>query len=412
MNGKNMLIGLNYIDPKYIEESEMDMPVRKAVHWKPLLIAALIAVLLLAGCGYVVLSETQWLQDFFSRQKGQPLSQGQSAYIEQNTQVIGQSVTVSGYTVTLESAIAEERVACIRLRLEGPGITDIYSGIFLPRPLADENGYESLFFRKGHSAQEESPYGLGRWILSPDGNAISILIQLDQSADPEAPSFEAGVPYVLHLTDVYVNGIGQSEGILTEGVWDFEIVFDHLNTDSVELITSPVTITSENLSLRLTSMRLRTMGIDVSFEPGDYDYLGRDCFDDSWVVLKDGTRVPIYPQFYDPNGNAGLSLDCPVVLAEVDYIQLRDGTRLIVRYLASGNTSPTASSIPKHLSPTMSLTPSRPLPRSHWKKLTQLALSSFMPSAAPKTSRYPSSFTAIATKTATFSYSPPQLRFR
>ena len=51
-------------------------------------------------------------------------------------------------------------------------------------------------------------------------------------------------------------------------------------------------------------------------------------------------------------------------------------------------------------------------PRSHWKKLTQLALSSFIPSAAPKTSRKPSSFTAIATKIATFSYSPPQLRRR
>ena len=50
--------------------------------------------------------------------------------------------------------------------------------------------------------------------------------------------------------------------------------------------------------------------------------------------------------------------------------------------------------------------------RSHWKKLTQLALSSFIPSAAPKTSRYPSSFTAIATNMATFSYSPPQLRRR
>ena len=69
-------------------------------------------------------------------------------------------------------------------------------------------------------------------------------------------------------------------------------------------------------------------------------------------------------------------------------------------------------SIPMHLSPTMSFTPSKPRPRSHWKKLTQLALSSFMPSAAPKTSRKPSSFTAIATKIATFSYSPPQLRRR
>ena len=34
-------------------------------------------------------------------------------------------------------------------------------------------------------------------------------------------------------------------------------------------------------------------------------------------------------------------------------------------YLASGNTSPTASSMPMHLSPTMSFTPFRPRPRSH-----------------------------------------------
>ena len=327
MNGKNLLIGLSYIDMKYIEESETNMSAGHFITWKPLLIAALIVALLLAGCGYVVLSETQWLQSFFSRQKGQPLSQGQSAYIEENTQVIGKSVTVNGYTVTVESAIAEKRVACIRLRLEGPGLTDIYSGSFRPRPLADGRGYESLFFEKGHTSAEESPYGLGRWIFSPDRNGISILIQLDQSADPNAPSFEAGVPYVLHLTDLYVNGFGQSERILTEGVWDFEIIFDHLNTDSAELISAPITITHENISLRITSLKLRTMGVDVSFEPGHYDYLGRDCFEDSRVVLKDGTKVSIYPQFYSPIGSAGLSLDCPIDLKEVDYVELRDGTR-------------------------------------------------------------------------------------
>lgn len=49
---------------------------------------------------------------------------------------------------------------------------------------------------------------------------------------------------------------------------------------------------------------------------------------------------------------------------------------------------------------------------SHWKKPIQLALSSFIPSAAPKALRYPSSFTAIATRMATFSSSPPQLRLR
>ena len=327
MNGKNLLIGLSYIDMKYIEESETNMSAGHSITWKPLLIAALITALLLAGCGYVVLSETQWLQSFFSRQKGQPLSQGQSAYIEENTQVIGKSVTVNGYTVTVESAIAEKRVACIRLRLEGPGLTDIYSGDFQPRRLEDGKGYESLFFKKGLPSHVESPYGLGRWIFSPDGNAISILIQLDQSANPDAPSFEAGVPYVLHLTDLYVNGFGQSERILTEGVWDFEIIFDHLNTDSAELISSPITVTHENISLRVTSLSLRTMGIDVRFDPGAYDYLGRNCFEDSWVVLKDGTKVSIYPQFYSPIGSAGLSLDCPIDLKEVDYVELRDGTR-------------------------------------------------------------------------------------
>ena len=332
MTGKDLFIALGNISPEYYDEAENDTIASSQGHKslrRPLLIAAVIAaLLLLVGCGYVVLSETQWLQSFFSHQKGQPLSQGQSAYIEENTQVIGQSVTVNGYSVTVESAIAEERVACIRLRLEGSGITDIYSGSFRPRQLADGRGYESLFFEKGHTSAEESPYGLGRWIFSPDRNGISILIQLDQSADPNAPSFEAGVPYVLHLTDLYVNGFGQSERILTEGVWDFEIVFDHLSTDSAELINSPITVTHENISLRVTSLSLRTMGIDVRFDPGAYDYLGRNCFEDSWVVLKDGTRVSAYPQFYNPSGSAGLSLDCPIDLAEVDYVELRDGTQL------------------------------------------------------------------------------------
>lgn len=46
------------------------------------------------------------------------------------------------------------------------------------------------------------------------------------------------------------------------------------------------------------------------------------------------------------------------------------------------------------------------------KEADQLALSSFIPSAALRTSRKPSSLTTIATKTATFSYSLPQFRRR
>lgn len=329
MNGKSLLLGLSYIDGKFIEESEKDMPLRHAPALRPLLVAAIIIALLLAGCGYVALSEPEWLQSFFSRQKGQPLSQGQAAYIEQNTQIIGQSVSRRGYTVSVESALAEKRVACIRLRLEGEGITDIYSARFEPRELEKGKGYEALFYEKGQSPAEESPYGSGMWALSPDGeNVISVIIQLDQSAKPDAPSFKAGVPYILHLTDLCVKGLDGAEKTRIEETWDFEIVFDNINTDCVELLSAPITISSANQTLRITSFKLRTMGIDLSIDAENFNYNWRDCFLDSQVVLKDGSAVPIYPLFGNSGGSLGLKLDCPIVLAEVDYVKLDDGTRL------------------------------------------------------------------------------------
>ena len=82
-----------------------------------------------------------------------------------------------------------------------------------------------------------------------------------------------------------------------------------------------------------------------------------------------------------------------------------DGTPLGI--WLSGNTSPTASNIPKvlvsndvfHAVQTMATT-------------QQLALSSFMPSAASRTSRYLSSLTGNCARMATVSNFAPQLRSR
>ena len=124
MTGKDLFIALGNISQKYYDEAENDTIASSQGHKslrRPLLIAAVIAaLLLLVGCGYVVLSGTEWFQSYFAQQKGQPLSQGQTDYIAQNTKELGQSVTVNGYTVTLESAIADPRTAYIKLRLEGP----------------------------------------------------------------------------------------------------------------------------------------------------------------------------------------------------------------------------------------------------------------------------------------------------
>jgi len=330
MNGRDLLIGLGAIDEEFYQEAEQPIPNRRKRIW---LIAALVAaLLLLAGCSYAVLSQAQWFRSFFGRLTGQILSQGQSAYIEGNVQSMGQSVTVGRYRLTLESALAEERTACIRLRLEGPGLRNLYSGGFSPRPLADGTGNEAVFFRKGRTPQEESPYTQGMWSFVSEGDSASILLWLEQSLSSETP-FEAGVPYILHLTDLYGGPFGKSEKLLAEGEWDFEIVFDHLSREQVELLTKPVTIDSPDypgVSLTLTSWKLRALGMDVQFEPGSQDYLGRGCLADAFVVLKDGTRVGAYPLFYDPDGSATYTLDSPIDIREADYIQLREGTYLPV----------------------------------------------------------------------------------
>ena len=79
-------------------------------------------------------------------------------------------------------------------------------------------------------------------------------------------------------------------------------------------------------------------------------------------------------------------------------------------YLACGSISPTVATSPAHLSPTTSLTPFRPRSIMDRMNCSQLALSSFMPSATPMTSRWPVSSTPMATSTLTFSTDPPHER--
>ena len=67
MTGQNLLIGLSYIDRKYIEESEQDFSEKKAKRLsakKLWLIAAVIALmLLLVGCAILYTRWSSGLED-------------------------------------------------------------------------------------------------------------------------------------------------------------------------------------------------------------------------------------------------------------------------------------------------------------------------------------------------------------
>ena len=326
MTGRELLVELGTIDEGFYHEADG----RGRGAYRPVLIAAVVAVLLLlAGCGYAVLSGTAWFQAYFARQQEQPLTQGQMELIANSTKEIGGSVTVNGYTVTLESAIAEPKTAYIKLRITGEKPFSGKSVSLQPRKVPGEDRLERAFFPKGASPTDASPFGTSTWVFDdPVGKEVSVLIRINQRTSPDAVSFEAGVPYILHLTDLtqWDDGGG---AILAEGPWDFEIVFDHLNDGQLELTSQPVTVSANGVSLTLTSFKLGTMGAEAAFQPVDpSDMRTMGVLALSQVVLKDGSTVALRPTSFDPEGHGSLGLVSPVDLKDVSYVELRDGTQL------------------------------------------------------------------------------------
>lgn len=138
---------------------------------------------------------------------------------------------------------------------------------------------------------------------NPEDNSVTIMYALSQTINDELNSFESGVTYRLHITDLegYYGEENRSEVLAENGVWDFDIVFDNINDDSVELITTPVSTVYSDFSITITSFELQTMSAKAVYSGSDNEK-GIVCFVDSTVVLKDGTRIGINPSNLDLRG--------------------------------------------------------------------------------------------------------------
>ena len=323
MTGRELLMGMTDLDGSILAEAEAfrtEIPVRR---FRPALAAAIgAAVLILAGCAYVALTEPEWFGQFFSRWQEQGLSQSQAAFVEENTKVIGQSVTKDGYTLTVESAIADSYNAYIKLRLSSETEDVMNAENYLPGYRLREDGtLEDYFYAPDHPDWRYSA-GSGPMEEAPD----VILLRVNQYEQQGAKSLEAGVTYRIHfpgLIGYYSDG---TDRVLTEEDFDFDIVFDTLHDESLEMITEPVVASFSDIRVNVTSLELRTLSVSVDYN-GRTDEKGGICFVDSFVVLKDGTQVRFRPYVLGPEGGTCF-LTGPIVLEEVDYVQLRDGTKL------------------------------------------------------------------------------------
>lgn len=296
-----------------------------------IVIAAVIMVMTMLA-GYTVLNGADWFQNFFAEELQQPLSSGQNDYIDHNTLDVNQSVTVNGYTLTIEYAIADSRNAYIKLRLEGPGNEPLDGDFYVhtPRELPDRSGLEPTFFKVDDPSLS---YGAGTWEMLDDGNpndnCVSILWTLNQ-AGAHLPSFEENVLYKIHLTDWvgYYEDTGSDKPIAEKGVFDLYITFNNLNQDTLNVVSTPVSTEYNEFAVEIATFQLNTMSGSATYT-GREDEKGVMCLIDSFVMLKNGTIVQINPRHFG-TGFCDFILSSPIVLSEVDYVQLRDGTKLYV----------------------------------------------------------------------------------
>lgn len=354
------------------------------------LIAAVIALmLLLVGCA--VAYANGWFQQVFSARSDTPLSSEQIQYIQNNEQIVGQSQTINDWTVDLKSTICDGRTGYLVFRITGPDGMDLEQYLNPPtvddKRLSPGNYSVSrdrmypLSKASIGNLNEEKNYMFadgGNWISDNDGKANSVLYCMSIRCEklyPDKPMLledPFGKENTFHIrfmgiTLEYTNLELQKEieekyagqaylvdgeeaaglfcsDILTDEEWEFDVTFDSDN-QFMELITQPVSVqakvwryadekqwdTVDSLEeVQISSFRVTPFGANIAFVPksdtiGISLQLWQDTDDEIYAVMKDGSRIKL-----DLTGADAtiLQAQTPIVLSQLDYILLEDGTKL------------------------------------------------------------------------------------
>ena len=354
------------------------------------LIAAVIALtLLLVGCA--VAYANGWFQMIFTARSETPLSSEQIQYIQNNEQSVGQSQTIDGWTIDLKSTICDGRTGYLVFRITAPDDVDLEQYLN-PPTVDDKRlspGNYSVSRDRMYPLSKASIGNLneaenymfadgGNWISDNDGKANSVLYCMSIRCEklyPDKPMLleePFGKENTFHIrlmgiTLEYTNLELQKEieekyagqeylvdgeeaaglfcsDILTDEEWYFDVTFDPDN-QFMELITKPVSVqakvwryadekqwdTVDSLEeVQISSFRVTPFGANIAFVPksdtiGISLQLWQDTDNEIYAVMKDGSRIKL-----DLTGADAtiLQAQTPIVLSQLDYILLEDGTKL------------------------------------------------------------------------------------
>lgn len=331
------------------------------------LIAAVVALMAMTVTAFAAEEISGWFAKYFAANTEQTLSTGQMAYIEENEQTIAQSQTCDGFTVELKSAITDGYVAYVVVGITAP------EDVSLTAPLSeayDPNGPRIYFGNERITTSGgEYSYDISSMARVDGGNGLAntqdIMFTVEYFEDRGDSPFTSDVEWTLHMEDLiaehfnlsYWNQLqeeraGQDSVPLTEeesarlnhrvtlaeGEWNFSFRFDQCGYQEVELISEPVTASScigwkadgTNVydDVEITSFTLRPLGATITC--ANYTRAAPDFSDTDepiLAVMKDGSTVALMENRCSI-GEQQLLAASPIVIEEVAYVLLADGTEL------------------------------------------------------------------------------------
>lgn len=327
-----------------------------AVISKVLVAAVMISLLAVTASASEVVRN--WFVSYFGSESEVPLSQGQVEFIEENEQHLEESRSTNGWTVELRSTLTDGMKGYIVLGITAPEDVSLEE-----IPAKSEGMYygpgNDFLLKSEDAVLHCSAYpdfggvlgNIGsRWVEDGDGRINTVNYVIDVAPDvewAEADPFGADTKWSIHINNLVFGFPEQT--VLAEGIWDFVFTFEYDKTE-INVLNEPMKTlawalpgdgTEVETEVTITSMVLRPFGITLYYgnDSDGLDYsrtsVNFTASESGWhpwfAVMQDGSKIELYSFSGNPAERyVYLEASVPIVLDDVAYLILSDGTELAV----------------------------------------------------------------------------------
>lgn len=333
MTPEKLLDALNDIDEQFIREAREEPDVRRGSSRRlAVLIAAVIALLAISITAAASGEIANWFQYYFFSKNENNLSQEQIQYIDENKQSVEETQAQNGYQLELHSFMTTTDTTYVIFRVTAPENTDLNA---IRDSLDLEYEISGIYGRTPSTS-------IYRGMDDLDGLDNTALLVFTLLADYTVPEWNIRIDSLSRICYDEATQIHQYP-LLAEGPWEFTVNLEHADTRKVEFLTEPVEIMAavsnqetdryrfENVTI--TSFILSPLDATISYDhrdriplfSGTIPYTAIDM--NIYVIMKDGTAIRLFKG--DQSNKETLFLaESPIILEEVDYIFMADGTIL------------------------------------------------------------------------------------